>query len=107
MNWGHAAHQFLWHLHGISRPGIGASSPSELLRPESNPQQPFSHVIAIITTIPASPKMDPPPKEIVTEAYDQIADWYLSWVQAQHTPRERYAAAVLARLSPQQSPRVL
>ncbi|KAK1753818.1 methyltransferase type 11 [Echria macrotheca] len=44
--------------------------------------------------------MDPPPKEIVTEAYDQIADWYLTWVQSQHTPRERYAASLLAHLPP-------
>lgn len=36
-------------------------------------------------------------KLVNTEAYDHLADWYLSWVSAQTSPRERYAAKVLER----------
>lgn len=36
------------------------------------------------------------PKEIVKQAYDSIADWYLQWVQSDHSPRESYASKVLA-----------
>lgn len=39
--------------------------------------------------------MDEPPKQIVAEAYDRIADWYLNWVQDQKSPRERYTTKVL------------
>ena len=35
------------------------------------------------------------PKEIVEQAYDQIADWYLSWVESQASPREKYTEQVL------------
>jgi SAM-dependent methyltransferase len=34
-------------------------------------------------------------KLVNTEAYDHLADWYLSWVSSQTSPRERYAAKVL------------
>jgi SAM-dependent methyltransferase len=34
-------------------------------------------------------------KLVNTEAYDHLADWYLSWVSAQTSPRERYAAKIL------------
>jgi SAM-dependent methyltransferase len=34
-------------------------------------------------------------KLVNTEAYDHLADWYLSWVSRQTSPRERYAAKVL------------
>ena len=36
-------------------------------------------------------------KLVNTEAYDHLADWYLSWVSAQSSPRERYAAKVLEK----------
>jgi len=39
-------------------------------------------------------------KLVNTEAYDHLADWYLSWVSAQISPRERYAAKVLEKYNP-------
>ncbi|KAJ8611818.1 hypothetical protein MRB53_037731 [Persea americana] len=38
------------------------------------------------------------PKQIVQDAYDSIAEWYLQWLTdtQQHTPRERHAELVLA-----------
>lgn len=35
------------------------------------------------------------PKEIVEQAYDDIAEWYLHWVEDQRSPRERYTNKVL------------
>lgn len=35
------------------------------------------------------------PKEIVKFAYDNIADWYLEWVENQQSPRERYTTKLL------------
>lgn len=49
--------------------------------------------------------MDAPPKEIVENAYDHIAEWYLRWAQEQRSPRERYANKVLENAP--ESPRVL
>ncbi|SMR41807.1 unnamed protein product [Zymoseptoria tritici ST99CH_1E4] len=40
--------------------------------------------------------MDDNPKEIVRQAYDDLADWYLSWVLTQPSPRETYARKVLS-----------
>jgi SAM-dependent methyltransferase len=56
--------------------------------------------------------MDEDPKKIVKEAYDHIAEWYLSWVDGQQSPRERYASKVLQNASsllpsPAQPPRIL
>ena len=34
-------------------------------------------------------------KTIVSQAYDNLADWYLTWVDDQKSPRERYASKVL------------
>ncbi|KAK3904328.1 methyltransferase [Staphylotrichum tortipilum] len=45
------------------------------------------------------------PKELVELGYDHIAECYLSWVESQPSPRERYAAKVLD--SDPASPRVL
>ncbi|KAK4135289.1 methyltransferase type 11 [Trichocladium antarcticum] len=45
------------------------------------------------------------PKEIVEQAYDYIADWYLGWVDGQRSPRERYADKVLDNAPA--SPRIL
>jgi ubiquinone/menaquinone biosynthesis C-methylase UbiE len=39
--------------------------------------------------------MDDQPKKIVEQAYDHIADWYLSWVEGQRSPRERYTNKLL------------
>lgn len=39
--------------------------------------------------------MDQPPKEIVQQAYDEIAGWYLQWVESQSSPRQRYTERVL------------
>lgn len=41
--------------------------------------------------------MNEAPKEIVEQAYDQIAGWYLQWVEGQRSPRERYTERVLER----------
>ncbi len=46
------------------------------------------------------------PKELVEQGYDRIAECYLSWVQSQPSPRERYATKVLDN-APASSPRVL
>lgn len=45
------------------------------------------------------------PKEIVEKSYDEIADWYLGWVEGQRSPRERYASKVLENGPP--APRIL
>jgi len=45
------------------------------------------------------------PKEIVEQAYDHIAEWYLHWVEGQRSPRERYTNKVLENAPP--SPCVL
>jgi SAM-dependent methyltransferase len=37
-------------------------------------------------------------KIIVEQAYDNLADWYLTWIDDQHSPRERYANKVLENL---------
>jgi len=34
-------------------------------------------------------------KAIVEQAYDSLADWYLTWINDQPSPRERYARKVL------------
>ncbi|KAL2194251.1 methyltransferase type 11 [Corynascus similis CBS 632.67] len=39
--------------------------------------------------------MEHDPKEIVKQTYDQLASWYLNWVDGQRSPRERYAIKVL------------
>lgn len=39
--------------------------------------------------------MDEAPKKIVEESYDDIADWYLQWVQGQKSPRGDYTERVL------------
>jgi ubiquinone/menaquinone biosynthesis C-methylase UbiE len=47
------------------------------------------------------------PKTIVAQAYDSLADWYLTWIDHQPSPRERYAKKVLENLhqtSPSPSP---
>ncbi|GAM85429.1 hypothetical protein ANO11243_034360 [Dothideomycetidae sp. 11243] len=49
--------------------------------------------------------MSEDPKAIVKQAYDHIADWYLSWIKDQLSPRERYAEKVLASAPPH--PRIL
>ncbi|KAK4494676.1 hypothetical protein PRZ48_014032 [Zasmidium cellare] len=35
------------------------------------------------------------PKDIVKNAYDNIAPWYLNWVENDRSPRERYTAKLL------------
>ncbi|KAF2249797.1 methyltransferase type 11 [Trematosphaeria pertusa] len=40
--------------------------------------------------------MSSAPKEIVQQAYDHIAEWYLDWASTQPSPRERYTDKVLA-----------
>lgn len=51
------------------------------------------------------------PKEIVENAYDNIADWYRDWAISQASPRERYTEKVLtnasANASANASPRIL
>src|SRR5690554_2695094 len=49
--------------------------------------------------------MSDAPKDIVEHAYDEIADWYLGWVEGQRSPRERYASKVLENAPP--APRIL
>jgi ubiquinone/menaquinone biosynthesis C-methylase UbiE len=39
-------------------------------------------------------------KAIVEQAYDNLADWYLTWIDDQNSPRERYASKVLENLPP-------
>jgi ubiquinone/menaquinone biosynthesis C-methylase UbiE len=39
--------------------------------------------------------MSDAPKQIVEQAYDYIAEWYLRWVEGQSSPRERYTNKVL------------
>lgn len=52
-------------------------------------------------------------KQIVTEAYDHLAEWYSSWVNDQPFPRERYADKILQNQtrdqtsSPSPSPLIL
>ena len=45
------------------------------------------------------------PKQIVEQAYDYMADWYLEWIQDQRSPREVYTKKVLDNAPP--SPRIL
>ena len=45
-----------------------------------------------------------PAKEIVEQTYDEIADWYLGWIEGQRSPRERYASNVLENGPP--APRI-
>lgn len=40
------------------------------------------------------------PKEIVEQAYDHIAEWYLRWAEGHPTPRERYTNKVLENMPP-------
>ncbi|KAK4237930.1 methyltransferase [Achaetomium macrosporum] len=51
--------------------------------------------------------MDEDPKKIVKEAYDHIAEWYLSWVDGQPSPRERYALKLLLQNPLSPAPRIL
>ncbi|KAF2120207.1 methyltransferase type 11 [Lophiotrema nucula] len=44
--------------------------------------------------------MSDDPKQIVEQAYDHVADWYLQWVQEQRSPRERYTNKVLENAPP-------
>jgi SAM-dependent methyltransferase len=46
------------------------------------------------------------PKKIVEDAYDYTADWYLRWVDGQHSPRERYTQKLLDN-APTGSPNIL
>lgn len=46
------------------------------------------------------------PKQVVREAYDNIAPWYLNWVTSQFSPRTRYTSQLLA-LAPSSPPHVL
>jgi ubiquinone/menaquinone biosynthesis C-methylase UbiE len=39
--------------------------------------------------------MSDDPKQIVEQAYDYIAEWYLRWVEDQRSPRERYTNKIL------------
>jgi ubiquinone/menaquinone biosynthesis C-methylase UbiE len=39
--------------------------------------------------------MSDSPKQIVEQAYDYVAEWYLRWVEDQRSPRERYTNKVL------------
>lgn len=43
-------------------------------------------------------------KAIVEQAYDSLADWYLTWIDDQNSPRERYASKVLENLLPSSTP---
>jgi SAM-dependent methyltransferase len=43
-------------------------------------------------------------KTIVEQAYDNLADWYLTWIDDQHSPRERYANKVLENLQTSPTP---
>lgn len=49
--------------------------------------------------------MSQEPKDIVKEAYENIADWYLDYAENDVSPRQRYAKKVL-EASPS-SPRLL
>lgn len=49
--------------------------------------------------------MDEAPKDIVEHAYDEIADWYLGWVEGQRSPRETFTEKVLKDAG--SSPRIL
>lgn len=49
--------------------------------------------------------MSGPPKEVVEQAYDHIAERYLRWVETQRSPRERYTDKVLENAPA--SPRIL
>ena len=44
------------------------------------------------------------PKTIVAQAYDSLADWYLTWIDHQPSPRERYAKKLLENLHQAPSP---
>lgn len=43
--------------------------------------------------------MENSPKEIVKQAYDFIAEWYLTWIKGQRSPREQYAQNLLEDIS--------
>jgi ubiquinone/menaquinone biosynthesis C-methylase UbiE len=49
--------------------------------------------------------MSEDPKQIVEQAYDHVADWYLSWVSNEKSPRERYTDKLLSNAPP--SPHIL
>ncbi|TPX12389.1 uncharacterized protein E0L32_006801 [Thyridium curvatum] len=49
--------------------------------------------------------MSDAPEGIVEYAYDNIAEWYLQWVESQKSPRERYTKKLLEQLEP--SPSIL
>lgn len=51
----------------------------------------YSGPVRIITDI----TMSDTPKQIIEQAYDHIAEWYLRWVEDQRSPRERYTNKVL------------
>lgn len=53
--------------------------------------------------------MSDTPQKIVEEAYDNIADWYLAWVEGQNSPRESYTDRVLQNAAALSSskPRIL
>ncbi|KAK8098786.1 O-methyltransferase [Apiospora kogelbergensis] len=53
--------------------------------------------------------MSDTPQKIVEEAYDNIADWYLAWVEGQNSPRESYTDKVLQNAAALSSskPRIL
>ncbi|PSK60182.1 Sphingolipid C9-methyltransferase 2 [Elsinoe australis] len=47
------------------------------------------------------------PKTIVEQAYDHIADFYLTWAEGHKTPREGYTEKVLAAVPTKSSPHIL
>jgi SAM-dependent methyltransferase len=49
--------------------------------------------------------MDDNPKQLVSQAYDHIAQWYLDWATSQRSPREHYTDKLLSHTPP--SPRIL
>lgn len=49
--------------------------------------------------------MSDSPEGIVEYAYDNITEWYLTWVESQKSPRERYTKKLLEALQP--SPSIL
>jgi ubiquinone/menaquinone biosynthesis C-methylase UbiE len=49
--------------------------------------------------------MSEDPKQIVEQAYDHVADWYLSWVSNEKSPREQYTDKLLSDAPP--SPHIL
>lgn len=49
--------------------------------------------------------MSEAPKAIVEQAYDHVAEWYLRWVESQHSPREKFTNKLLENAPA--SPRML